>query len=169
MTDFLLAVVIIIFGVLGFFLMKRVDRFLENSRKEQVKLLESSERYLRIGTANPYVIDACAEAFEKCEKKFPNSEVQFYSGIEEKLIEALMAHKLDLVFLPENSVVKMDTDCRSKAIELSCASTIMSEASVTVELVGEKKSRLKAFWERDHKEQVIVEFLKCLDEISHYI
>ena len=80
-----------------------------------------------------------------------------------------MAHKLDLVFLPENSVVKMDTDCRSKAIELSCASTIMSEASVTVELVGEKKSRLKAFWERDHKEQVIVEFLKCLDEISHYI
>ena len=88
MTDFLLAVVIIIFGVLGFFLMKRIDRFLESSRKEQVKLLESSEHYLRIGTSNPYVIDCCSEAFEKCEKKFPHFEVLFYSGTEEKLMEA---------------------------------------------------------------------------------
>ena len=49
MTYLLLVVVIIIFGVLGFFLMKRIDCFLEKNRKEQVKLLESSERYLRIG------------------------------------------------------------------------------------------------------------------------
>ncbi len=36
MTDLLLAVVIIIFGVLGFFLMKRIDRFLESSRKGEI-------------------------------------------------------------------------------------------------------------------------------------
>ena len=55
MTYLLLIVVIIIFGVLGFFLMKRIDCFLEKNRKEQVKLLESSERYLRIApTFSPF-------------------------------------------------------------------------------------------------------------------
>lgn len=142
MTDFLLTVVIIIFGVLGFFLMKRIDRFLESSRKEQVKLLESSEHYLRIGTSNPYVIDCCSEAF--------------------------LAHKLDLLLLSENSVVKMD-GCCLKEIELPCTSTMMSGSSLTVELVGEKQSKLTAFWKQDNKSQLITEFLKYSDEISHYI
>ena len=168
MTDFLLAVVIIIFGVLGFFLMKRIDRFLESSRKEQVKLLESSEHYLGIGTSNPYVIDCCSEAFEKCEKKFPHFEVLFYSGTEEKLMEAFLAHKLDLLLLSENSVVKMDGYCL-KEIELPCTSTMMSGSSLTVELVGEKQSKLTAFWKQDNKSQLITEFLKYSDEISHYI
>lgn len=148
--------------------MKRIDRFLESSRKEQVKLLESSEHYLRIGTSNPYVIDCCSEAFEKCEKKFPHFEVLFYSGTEEKLMEAFLAHKLDLLLLSGNSVVKMDGYCL-KEIELSCTSTMMSGSSLTVELVGEKQSKLTAFWKQDNKSQLITEFLKYSDEISHYI
>ena len=169
MTYLLLVVVIIIFGVSGFFLMKRIDCFLERNRKEQVKLLESSEHYLRIGVSNPYVIDSCSEAVEKCGKKFPDFEVLFYSGTEEELVKAFFAHKLDLLFLAEKSVAKMEDDCCSKEIELSCVSTIMSDAGLTVEFVGEKKNRLKSFWKPDHKNQVIAEFLKCLDEISHYV
>lgn len=169
MTYLLLIVVIIIFGVLGFFLMKRIDCFLEKNRKEQVKLLESSERYLRIGVSNPYVIDSCSDAVEKCGKKFPDFEVLFYSGTEEELLKAFLANRLDLLFLPEKSAVKMDDDYCSKEIELSCVSTIMSDAGLTVEFVGEKKNKLKSFWKQDHKKQVIVELLKCLDEISHYV
>lgn len=103
------------------------------------------------------------------EAKFPDFEVLFYSGTEEELLKAFLANRLDLLFLPEKSAVKMDDDYCSKEIELSCVSTIMSDAGLTVEFVGEKKNKLKSFWKQDHKKQVIVEFLKCLDEISHYV
>lgn len=101
-------------------------------------------------------------------EKFPHFEVLFYSGTEEKLMEAFLAHKLDLLLLSENSVVKMDGYCL-KEIELPCTSTMMSGSSLTVELVGEKQSKLTAFWKQDNKSQLITEFLKYSDEISHYI
>ena len=77
--------------------------FLENNWNEQETALTYSENSLRIGFSNPLMAGGLADAFETYGKQHPDVSIHIFSGEESELCRELETHKLDIIFLPENT------------------------------------------------------------------
>ena len=103
MQDVILLVSTSAIFIFGYFLMKKLDVFLENNWNEQETALTYSENSLRIGFSNPLMAGGLADAFETYGKQHPDVSIHIFSGEESELCRELETHKLDIIFLPENT------------------------------------------------------------------
>ena len=85
--------------------MNKLDVFLENNWNRQETALTYGENSLRIGFSNPLMAGGLADAFETYGKQHPDVSIHIFSGEESELCRELETHKLDIIFLPENTAV----------------------------------------------------------------
>ena len=100
MQDVILLVSTSAIFIFGYFLMKKLDVFLENNWNEQENALAYGENSLRIGFSNPLMAGDLADTFETYGKQH---SIYIFSGEESELCRELETHKLDIIFLPENT------------------------------------------------------------------
>ena len=102
MQDLLLIVAVAAVFAFGWYLMGKLDAFLESIRQDQIALLSASENILRIGFFDPLVADSLSGVLEKYSKIHPSVSASLSSGTEAELMREFCSHKLDMIFLPEN-------------------------------------------------------------------
>ena len=103
MQDVILLVSTSAIFIFGYFLMKKLDVFLENNWNEQETALTYSENSLRIGFSNPLMAGGLSDVFETYGEQHPDVSVYIFSGEESELCRELETHKLDIIFLPKNT------------------------------------------------------------------
>ena len=104
MQDFLLIAAAAAVFAFGWYLMGKLDAFLESNRQDQIALLSSSENILRIGFSDPFVADSLSGVLEKYSRIHPSVSAFFFSGTETELMREFCSHKLDMIFLPEKVI-----------------------------------------------------------------
>ena len=109
MQDVILLVSTSAIFIFGYFLMKKLDVFLENNWNRQETALPYGENSLRIGFSNPLMAGGLADAFETYGKQHPDVSIHIFSGEESELCRELETHKLDIIFLPENTDISKKT------------------------------------------------------------
>ena len=72
MQDVILLVSTSAIFIFGYFLMRKLDVFLENNRNRQETALTYGENSLRIGFSNPFMAGGLADAFETYGKQHPD-------------------------------------------------------------------------------------------------
>lgn len=82
----------------GYFLMNKLDVFLEDNWNRQETALTYGENSLRIGFSNPLMAGGLADAFETYGKQHPDVSIHIFSGEESELCRELETHKLDIIF-----------------------------------------------------------------------
>ena len=105
MQDILLIAAVAAVFAFGWYLMGKLDAFLESNRQDQIALLSASENILRIGFFDPLVADSLSGVLEKYSKIHPSVSASLFSGTETELMREFSLHKLDMIFLPENASV----------------------------------------------------------------
>lgn len=98
MRDVILLVSTSAIFIFGYFLMDKLDVFLENNRNEQENALTYGENSLRTGFSNPFMAGGLADAFETYGKQHPDVSIHIFSGEENELCRELETHKLDIIF-----------------------------------------------------------------------
>lgn len=98
MQDVILLVSTSAIFIFGYFLMKKLDVFLENNWNEQENALAYGENSLRIGFSNPLMAGGLADVFETYGKQHPDVSIYIFSGEESELCRELETHKLDIIF-----------------------------------------------------------------------
>lgn len=98
MQDVILLVSTSAIFIFGYFLMKKLDVFLENNWNRQETALTYGENSLRIGFSNPLMAGGLADAFETYGKQHPDVSIHIFSGEESELCRELETHKLDIIF-----------------------------------------------------------------------
>lgn len=98
MQDVILLVSTPAIFIFGYFLMKKLDVFLENNWNRQETALTYGENSLRIGFSNPLMAGGLADAFETYGKQHPDVSIHIFSGEESELCRELETHKLDIIF-----------------------------------------------------------------------
>lgn len=106
MQDFLLLVPILAVFIFGWFLMKKLDAFLNENRKVQAGQLE---------------------------RDTPEFSVFLFHGDEEDLLEKLALHKLDIVFLPEQVDIPTDKEYNRKKVILESNLVLMKYGGLPIE------------------------------------
>lgn len=87
MENFLLLATVLATFIFGWFIMKKLDVFLDENWKAQAGQAETDETVLRIGLA----ADSIAEVLEKYSRQFPDSCICLFQGGAEDLLEKIAA------------------------------------------------------------------------------
>ena len=125
MQDVILLVSTSAIFIFGYFLMRKLDVFLENNRNRQETALTYGENSLRIGFSNPFMAGGLADAFETYGKQHPDVSIYIFSGEESELCRELKTQKLDIIFLPENTDISKKTHYNVRMVLLRCAPVVI--------------------------------------------
>ena len=93
MQDVILLVSISAIFIFGYFLMNKLDAFLENNWNEQENALAYGENSLRIGFSNPFMASGLSDVLETYGKQHPDVSIHIFSGEESELCRELETHK----------------------------------------------------------------------------
>lgn len=133
MQDFLLLVPILAVFIFGWFLMKKLDAFLNENRKVQAGQLERDANVLRIGFANPLAADSISDVLEQYSRQCPEFSVSLFHGDVEDLLKKFALHKLDIVFLPEQVDIPSDKEYNRKKVILESNPVLMKYGGLPIE------------------------------------
>ena len=104
MKDFVLLIVVLAVFIYGYFIMEKLDKFLEENQSQ--KLISDSK--LRIGFETPAIIDSIADILEQFSSEYPDYELNLFYGSASEIINGLGNNKLDFGFIIEshNDILK---------------------------------------------------------------
>ena len=166
MQDVILLVSTSAIFIFGYFLMKKLDAFLESNWNEQEHALTYSESSLRIGFSNPLMAGSLSDVLETYGKQHPDVSIHIFSGEESELCRELETHKLDIIFLPENTDISKKTHYNARMVLLRCAPVVMEYAGLPIEPITQNQITQIALC-RDSKQSPVVDFfIGCLNKFS---
>lgn len=166
MQDVILLVSTSAIFVFGYFLMKKLDAFLKNNWNEQEHFLTYGENSLRIGFFNPFMADSLSDVLEAYGKQHPDVSIHIFSGEASELCKELETHKLDMIFLPENTTVSEKTHYNARTVLLRCAPVAMKYAGLPIEPITQNHITQKALWRNYEKSPVVDSFAGYLNRFA---
>ena len=161
MRDVVLLVSTSAIFVFGYFLMNKLDAFLENNWNEQENALAYGENSLRIGFSNPLMAGGLSDVFETYGKQHPDVSIYIFSGEESELCRELETHKLDIIFLPENTDISEKTHYNARMVLFHCAPVAIEYADLPIEPITQNQITQKALW-RNSKKSPVIDFLLAI-------
>ena len=166
MRDVILLVSTSAICVFGYFLMDKLDAFLENNRNGQENALTYDENSLRIGFSDPLMAGGLSDFFETYGEQHPDVSVCIFSGEESELCKELETHKLDIIFLPKNTDIAKKTQYHAQMVLLRCAPVVMEDADLPIEPITRNPITQIALWRDSQKTPVIDFFMGCLNKFA---
>lgn len=164
MQNFLLIIILLTTFVFGWFIMKKVDIFMEECRREQTDRFQTDGMVLKIGFANPLAADSISDALEQYSRQYPDSSVCLFQGDTEVLLKKLAVHKLDIAVLPEQSDIPSDRKYKSKKIIMTFVPVIMKYGGLPIEPITNGNTAQTLVWLDDGEISAATYLVKCIEE-----
>lgn len=169
MQDFLLIIIVLATFIFGWFIMKKVDIFMEECRREQTGRFQTDGIVLRIGFANPLVADSISGALEQYSRQYPDSSVCLFQGDTEVLLKKVVVYKLDIVILPEQAKIPSDGKYKSKKVIMTSAPVIMKYGGLPIEPITDGNTAQTLVWLEDGKISAAAHLVKCIESETSYV
>lgn len=166
MQDVILLVSTSAIFIFGYFMVKKLDAFLENNWNEQEHALIHGENSLKIGFSNPLMADSLSDVLETYGKQHPDVFIHIFSGEDSELCRELETHKLDIIFLPENTDISKKTHYNVRMVLLRCAPVVMEYAGLPIEPITQNQITQIALWRDSKKSSVVDFFIGCLNKFA---
>ena len=145
MKDFALLIVVLVVFIYGYFLMEKLDRFLEENQSQ--KLISGSK--LRIGFETPVIIDSIADLLEQFSSEYPDYELNLFYGSASEIINGLGNNKLDFGFIIEshNDILK-DEYC---SLSLQIKQSVITPGSIDIAVhpINTIEKPARVIWQND--------------------
>lgn len=142
MLDFVLIAAMAAVVTFGWFLMRKLDNALEHIRREEADLDSGRKNALRIGLSDPLVADSLSDALEQQAKV----TVSLFSGTETELLKSFRAHRLDMVFLPEDAPVPEQLLDYVKEVSLEHSPVLLRHGGMQIEPITKGHIHQKIIW-----------------------
>lgn len=163
MQELLLVVVVAAVCVFGWFLMKRLDCFLESTRQVQDLEILSGKDTLRIGLSNPLVSDSIANILDQYSKVYTDISIRIFYGAEDELIKELVMSKLDVVFLSGHVDIPADVQYNVKKALLSYTPVIMKYGGLPIEPIADGNIVQNVLWLKETRASFVNYFVECIE------
>lgn len=164
MQDVLLLVAVVVTFAFGWFLMGKLDCFLESNRHMQELRLSSGENTLRLGFCNPTAADSITDVLEQYSKLYPDISVCIFCGSEEELLKGLSAGRFDVIFLPESAEISAYINYDSKMISLNYTPVMMKYGGLPIVPITDGHIIQKVLWIGESTSAFAGCFMKCLED-----
>ncbi len=162
MQDFILLLAVAAIFVFGYFVVKKLDCFLECNRTTEGLLLTANKNSLKIGFSNPLVAGCLSDVLEKYSKMKPEISFFLFSGTEDELNRDFSTHRLDVIFLPVSTAVPEKMRDNIREVLLSYTPVIMKYSGLPIEPIAKECISYYVLWTELKDEPAISFFIECL-------
>ena len=145
MKDFVLLIVVLAAFVYGYFLMGKLDKFLEEN--ESQKHISGSK--LRIGFETPALIDSIADLLEQFSSEYPNYELNLFYGSVSEIINGLENNKLDFGFIIESANDILKDEYCSLSLQIKQSVINPDSADIAVHPINTIEKSARVIWQND--------------------
>ena len=145
MKDFVLLIVVLVAFIYGYFLMGKLDKFLEENQSQ--KLISGSK--LRIGFETPVIIDSIADLLEQFSSEYPNYELNLFYGSVSEIINGLGNNKLDFGFIIESSNDILKDEYCSLSLQIKQSVINLDSVDITVHPINTIEKPARVIWQND--------------------
>ena len=146
MRDLVLGASVAAIFAFGWYLMRKIDAFLESSCQEQASLLPTGQNILRIGFFDPLVADSLGGVLERYSREYPGVSLCLFSGTEAQLMRKFVSHQLDMIFLPENTAVPENISGHVGEISLQRIPVLTQFGGLQIEPITKGYSHQTMVW-----------------------
>ncbi len=161
MQDFLLLLAVATIFVFCYFVIKKLDCFLECNWTTE-GLFTANKNSLKIGFSNLLVADCLSDVLEKYSKMKPEISVFLFSGTEDELNREFSTHRLDVIFLPVSAAVPEKMRDNISEVQLSYTPVIMKYGGLPIEPITKECISYHVLWSELEDEPAVSFFIECL-------
>lgn len=143
----LIAAVVAMFGF-GYYLMNRLDCFLERQRWSQGLQPQPYDNSLRIGVSDPMVVDSITEILEEQSRQSSAVAVSLFHGSDKELLEELSGGKLDVIFLANQAKIPPDVSFHVRKVQLEHEPVMTRYSGLPIEPIAKEGAVQKMVWSK---------------------
>ncbi len=138
MKDLLLIPMMLAVFALGYYIMMRVDRFIEENQRLIDEESRNGQCHIRISAESPMLLDSVAPALESCSEADPHIAFFLSSGRAKRLLEKLMEEQIDILLLTEEHTEQLNQQYASVLIPYQKTKLFASSLNLPVENLDEE-------------------------------
>lgn len=158
MKEIFLACAVVVIFLLGFFIMKKVDGFLENNRRRTDG--KGAENQLLLAFDNPMIMDSLTPIFEEFSKKNPDCQLRFLFGKPERICDNLNQNRIDFGFISHRAFENQEAfNCLILSSEQN--SIFCENIGYPLEPLNRENVQTSVIWKKDSD----CAFSKCFSDI----
>lgn len=158
MKDVCLILLMLAMFLFGFFVMKKIDDFIEENQRQIDLENKRNGCQIRIAAESPMLLNSVAYALKYCTSINPYIEFFISSGRAKRLCQKLLDGKLDIVLLAEEPVQDIHNDFQMIKIPYQPGQITVSEIQISVEEV-EEEAWVYVLWNKTiaslHRDRVL--------------
>ncbi len=145
MKELLLVCAVAAIIVFGYFIMKKLDAFLENNRRLIDAEIAKNSLYLAFD--NPMILDSLMPLFEKFSKANQNCQLHFLFGNTEDIYDKLNKNRIDFGFIENNAFANDDT-YHCLILSAKQNSIFSEKAGCTIEPLNPSEVQTAVIWKK---------------------
>ena len=146
------------FGVFGFFVMSKLDRFLEKLRGQNG--MQEKASCISVATSNPYVIPSVSTVFQKVGARYPDARCSVSVGREREALRFFDAGDADVAIVSADA--KSGAAAQWARISLSPPPFYTVDGSVAVKPFETRALEQKVLWKNGALPALTLEFIHQL-------
>lgn len=139
MKDLLLIFIMLAVFAFGYFVMVKVDSFIE----ENCSLIHAESRenrtHIRIAAESPMLLDSIAAHLEEYSNANPFVETFLSAGKAERILQRLIDGTVDIAILTEENTLSLDPSCTMIRIPYRTGEIVSTAFGLPVENIDEEK------------------------------
>ena len=155
MKELLLVCAVAAIIVFGYFVMKKLDAFLENNRRLIDAEIAKNSLYLALD--NPMILDSLMPLFEKFSMANPNCQLHFLFGDTEDIYDKLNKNRIDFGFIENNASANDDT-YHCLIISTKQNSIICEKSGCTIEPLNPSGIQTAVVWKKASSNALVDSF-----------
>lgn len=158
MKEFILLGGFAAIAIFGYYIMSRLDDFLNAAQKENERQEETP--YLSIATSSLDAVPEVLHILEEISRRYPEVRCSVSVGQEEEVVQALDAGRADVAVLPAEAAsgIQAQWEC----ISLDPQSLFLDHGMVEMKPIQKAPQLQKILWKNDHAQLWVSEFLSQL-------
>lgn len=146
----------------GWFLMGKLESFLQRDACRRETGEVPPGKYLRIGFVDPLAADSLSGVLETYGESRPGVAVFLSGGTAEELLKGIAAGRLDAVFLPKDVVFSGESRYHRMEVVLSCTPVVMQYGGLAIGPVTQGRLAQIVIWPKEDMTSQAGAFIACL-------
>lgn len=138
MKDIMLIIVTLAAFAFGYYIMKKVDEFIYENRRQIALNSRKSKTQLWIAAEMPGFFDSISSALESCSAMNPYIDFFLSSGKAKRLLQKLLNGTLDIVLLSEEAANNLSEEFGSIRIPHQMKYSMTTGLGLTVDTIDEE-------------------------------
>lgn len=161
MYKIILLLIFIVWIVLSFIAMKKLDSFLrENVRSESD--LKNGENVIKIACDNPIMMSSVSEKLDTFSKEHKDISFSFYTGSQTRLRRMLENESVDIILLMERLDAGITEEYGEKISSFLPHSLSEPMTGFVIEPLDDQQMNMYVVWKKEHiteKQRVLISYL----------